>query len=78
MNYVFHNQQLVREYDPSNMSLMGLGDMAQRCPSGAYIYNSQQRNWFVMSDMLTDRSYSKHIPEHTVPNWAKALLLLIT
>lgn len=78
MNYVFLNHQLVNEYDPSDMSLMDLGNMATRCPLGAYIYNSYQRNWYAMSSSAAGGNYSRHIPEHTVPNWAKALLLLIT
>lgn len=78
MNYVFNDQQLVRQYDPSDMSLPELGNMEVRCPAGSYIYNSQQRNWFYMGASAAGGSYSRHIDEHTVPNWAKALLLLIT
>ncbi len=69
MNYVFLDDQLVAQYGPLDKHIYHLN---------SYIYDSVRKDWFWVYDAPGKGAVYSRAPNDTVPNWAKALLLLIT
>lgn len=78
MNYVFHNQQLVHQYDVYSNETPTLDGMLKHCPLGAYIYNGVWKNWYRVTSHSSWTGFTTPVPTECVPNWAKVLQFLIT